>query len=120
MIYTSYYANHRNYPVGYYPVCISRYPPKGFRGSRILELAPSADLLMDYKGGQCNDEQYIERFNLQLERLDVHEIAADVEKCVMLCYEKPGDFCHRHLVAKWLKEAGYQVEELKSKHDKLI
>ena len=22
-------------------------------------------------------------------------------KIVLLCYEKPGDFCHRHLVADW-------------------
>lgn len=25
----------------------------------------------------------------------------DVALC---CYEKPGDFCHRHILAKWLTE----------------
>ena len=22
---------------------------------------------------------------------------------ILLCFEKPGEFCHRHLVAQWLK-----------------
>ena len=29
----------------------------------------------------------------------------------LICYEKPENFCHRHLVAEWLQEAGYQVQE---------
>lgn len=24
----------------------------------------------------------------------------------MLCYEKVGDFCHRHIVAVWLNQSG--------------
>lgn len=27
---------------------------------------------------------------------------------VLCCYEKPGDFCHRHILAEWLGD----VEEL--------
>lgn len=30
----------------------------------------------------------------------------------LLCYEKPDDFCHRHLVADWLRKNGYECEEL--------
>jgi len=29
----------------------------------------------------------------------------------LVCYEKPGDFCHRHLVAEWLRAADIPVEE---------
>ena len=29
----------------------------------------------------------------------------------LLCYEKPDDFCHRHLVADWLNKNGYKCEE---------
>ena len=112
MIYTSYYANHRNFPVGLHPICISLWPPRGFHGDRKLELAPRKDLLFDIKNGIIDTEQYTVRFNQQLESLDVRKIASDVENCIMLCYEKPEDFCHRHLVAAWLKTAGYQVEEL--------
>ena len=30
---------------------------------------------------------------------------------VMLCWEKPGEFCHRTLVGKWLEAAGADVQE---------
>ena len=30
----------------------------------------------------------------------------------LVCYEKPSDFCHRHLVADWLNKNGYDCEEL--------
>jgi uncharacterized protein (DUF488 family) len=30
---------------------------------------------------------------------------------VLLCYEKPDSFCHRHLVAKWFNENGFPIEE---------
>lgn len=32
----------------------------------------------------------------------------------LICYEKVGDFCHRHLVAKWLNNSNildYSIEE---------
>ena len=29
----------------------------------------------------------------------------------LICYEKPGEFCHRNIVREWLKEFGYKVEE---------
>jgi hypothetical protein len=31
----------------------------------------------------------------------------------LLCYEKPSDFCHRHLVAEWLREHGVRCNEYK-------
>ena len=35
------------------------------------------------------------------------------EKVVLLCYEAPDKFCHRHIVAKWIKDClGITVEEL--------
>lgn len=34
------------------------------------------------------------------------------EDAVLLCYEKPGDFCHRHLVSQWLNENGIRCSEL--------
>jgi len=26
------------------------------------------------------------------------------DNVVLCCYEKPGDFCHRHILIKWLGE----------------
>ena len=41
---------------------------------------------------------------------DLKTLAGDKD-IALVCYEKPGDFCHRHLVAQWLRDAGYSVEE---------
>ena len=30
---------------------------------------------------------------------------------VLLCYEKPDEFCHRHLVAEWFNRNGIYVVE---------
>ena len=32
----------------------------------------------------------------------------------LICYEKPSDFCHRHLVAEWLNQNGFKCEEWRS------
>ena len=45
-----------------------------------------------------------------LRKLDANEIYKDLyelsngKDVVLLCYEKRGDFCHRHLLAKFLEE----------------
>lgn len=31
----------------------------------------------------------------------------------LVCYEKPTDFCHRHLVAEWLCKNGFECHEWK-------
>ena len=31
----------------------------------------------------------------------------------LICYEKPSDFCHRHLVADWLNRNGFECKEWK-------
>lgn len=51
--------------------------------------------------GICLDETGI-NFKLELE--------TDTHIC-LICYEKPSDFCHRHLVAEWLNECGFECRE---------
>lgn len=80
-------------------------------------MAPSVDIFMDYK--RTGDaEQFTKSYNEQiLARLDPHYIATALRRWVgdkdfaLVCYEKSSDFCHRHLVADWLKTAGYDVVE---------
>lgn len=38
------------------------------------------------------------------------ESANDKHIC-LICYEKPADFCHRHLVAKWLNDNNFKCKE---------
>lgn len=58
-------------------------------------------------------ENYIKRYNDEiLYYLDPEEIYNDLKNKVVLCYEKPEDFCHRHLVAEWLnKHLNVNVQE---------
>lgn len=111
-IYTSYYKNinflkaHDVVPVG-----ISRFEPS-YIGINIFELSPSADLLMKYKNDK-DKSYYIKEFGRQLSLVNIQEITDALEKIssdndnkdiALCCYEMPDEFCHRHLVAKFLME----------------
>jgi|DEB19_MinimDraft_2_1074335.scaffolds.fasta_scaffold00139_15 uncharacterized protein YeaO (DUF488 family) len=109
-IYTSYFAKHGRLPAGVVGVSISRFPPHSLEVASIVSLAPSADLLMGYKYKLVNQEEYTIMYNEQLKELDPQEVLREIERATggkdaaLLCYEKSSDFCHRHLVAKWLNE----------------
>ena len=124
MFYTSYYANYRKYK-GIYRIAISRTSPENSYDERIIQLAPTKDILADYKYNGLSEEQYTERYRDQLDNLrscgtldDIvkylrrlaSEIASDV---VFLCYEKSDDFCHRHILADYLnKHYDFRIREL--------
>ena len=113
MIYTSYFANIKKLPKDLKLVSIARGTPKRFIGSRCEELAPSWDIVMMIKNNpsRVTKVHYIKEYEKQLEKLDVNAYGKTLDGCVLLCYEKPEDFCHRHLVARWLKINGYKCEE---------
>lgn len=52
-----------------------------------------------------------------LNKLDINDVYRDLQKLsngkdiVLLCYETPEKFCHRHLVSKWLTFGGYETNE---------
>jgi uncharacterized protein (DUF488 family) len=54
---------------------------------------------------------------LVLDSLDPHVVVQQLKNMVgyndvaLVCYEKSGDFCHRNIVAEWLRNAGYEVKE---------
>ena len=59
-----------------------------------------------------------EEYKKYLNTLDKEEIRDDFDSphncnnTILLCYEKSGDFCHRHVLADWLEENfEYKVEE---------
>ncbi|MEX8839143.1 hypothetical protein AB8I12_17695 [Salmonella enterica] len=42
---------------------------------------------------------------------ELHLLMGNVEP-VLLCWEKPGEFCHRQLVSRWFRgELGISIEE---------
>ena len=48
-----------------------------------------------------------------LNKLDPHKVYKDLQNMTLLCYEKYGSFCHRHIVAHWVEQStGFKVKEL--------
>ncbi len=108
---TSYYAKYK----GGNAVSIAAKCPHWFTGRQYKKLAPSYPVLMGYKNGKISEEQFIERYYAEvLNNLDAKQVYEELgEDAVLLCWEKSGSFCHRHLVAEWLKEKlGVEVTEL--------
>jgi hypothetical protein len=69
-----------------------------------------------------NNDYYIKCFNDQvLSTLNAVRVVTDLYHLAgrapcsgdiaLVCYEKPTDFCHRHLVATWLRHHGYECKE---------
>lgn len=116
-IYTSYFANLAKIPDGIIPISISCKPPKGYNGLEYKVLAPSHTLLSAWH--KNHDENYYrEVFCNKLDELNAHNIIGVLEymskgrDIVLVCYERPENFCHRHLVAEWLCKNGYKTEEM--------
>lgn len=119
MYYTSYFAKLKKIDKSKYKfVAITNSRPK-FCDDSIDDwsfLGPSKDLLKGYKEGYISQEMYTEVYNKFLKqnwfRFKDFLVAHQNENIVMLCYEKATDFCHRHLLRKFLNEVGIKCEEL--------
>lgn len=125
MIYTSYFGNKKviNNP-SIFPVSIALHPPKDFIGKSYRDLAPLPGTLRDWKRdhsianyerdyyillSNLNQKDVVDRLMVLSGNFNNLNYLPDI---VLLCYERPGEFCHRHLVAEWLRNDGYEVEEL--------
>ena len=132
MIYTSYFAKLKSLPENIIPISICSKAPDWYKGLQYKKLAPKYEFFIEWKKNHDND-YYIEHY--QKEVLDTlnfmkvtielqikipeeirEKMTASVSKdpnyhIALVCYEKPQDFCHRHLVAKWFEENGIKVEE---------
>ena len=122
MIYTSYFAKLSKLPANITPIAICGKSPEWYKGIQYKKLAPKWSFFSVWKQTHDN-EYYIKHFNEEvLNTLNVETVIKELyslagknqdNDIVLICYEKPGDFCHRHLVANWLTRNGYPVEEYK-------
>ena len=124
MIYTSYFAKLNKLPKDIIPISICGKAPNWYDGLQYKKLAPKYEFFMEWKKNHDND-YYVKCYNEQvLNKLNPTNVYNEllhlctsvklIEPTICLvCYEKPSDFCHRHLVAKWLTENGYSCEEYK-------
>lgn len=122
MIYTSYFAKLKSLPDNVVPISICGKAPDWYTGLQYKKLAPRYDFFMEWKKNHDN-EYYIKCFNEQvLSKLNATDVILDLSRICygfnvgecdicLICYEKPTDFCHRHLVADWLNQNGYKCDE---------
>ena len=123
MLYTSYFAKLKKLPKHIIPISICGKAPAWYTGLQYKKLAPKYDFFMKWKETHDND-YYIKCFNEQvLSKLDFYSVyeelhaladtvaSGDYEIC-LICFEKPTDFCHRHLVANWFNQNLIACEEI--------
>lgn len=116
---TGYFAQSKKYKeAGYVVVSITRFPPKWFSGLNIINLAPSAKLLMDYKSGKIDWDDFSREYLNYLESLcdfpknTLVSLTNTCNKIVLCCFEKSDSPCHRHILAKYLNETfNFNIEE---------
>lgn len=132
MIYTTYFAQLRNLPENIIPVSICGKAPSWYKGLQYKKLAPKYGFFMEWKKNHDND-YYIECFNAEvLSALTALRVVTELQimlpdgvksmmsypfysnpdlHIALVCYEKPGDFCHRHLVSQLLCNNGFECKE---------
>lgn len=115
-IYTSYFAKAAALrKAGIVPIGIALWPPRFFNGVSMKQVAPRRYMLND----ALTDAEYEALYRNDVLRLvDARSFINDLERSsqgmdvALCCFEKPGDFCHRHILAKWLNEqTGIEVSE---------
>lgn len=87
----------------------------------MFSVAPTRYMLSD----DCGQEEYVKLYDGILRRLGAQNILNEINSIArgrnvaLLCYEKPGDFCHRHLLADFLnKELGLNIREFEAQETK--
>jgi len=121
MIYTTYFAKLKKLPEGVIPVSICAKAPPGYQGPSYRNLAPKYDFYRKWKIDHDNDYFTMCYKDQVLRHLNPARVVAELyyqagkASCdgdiALVCYEKSSDFCHRHLVADWLRDSGYECEE---------
>ena len=120
MIFTVYYAKLNQYKnLGLEPIAISGKRPNFYEGLYYPDFAPRYWMYQRWKDKDITNEGYTIEYKNYLNTLDKEEIRKDFESyngegnhCILLCYEKPHDFCHRHVLADWLEENfGWKIDE---------
>ena len=118
MIYTGYYSKIKEYAdSGLILLSISRTKPEFAKSCiDIPQLFPSDKILWDYKKGKIDEMEYTSKYLDQLNELGVDRIIKMIQifgdNVVLLCWESPEKFCHRHILADYInKNSNINVEE---------
>lgn len=93
----------------------------GFDGKWRPDLAPSQKLLNRLTNEDMPEEAYAAEYLRELQRngLTPQSILDSIpDGSVLLCYERPGDFCHRRVLADWIEsQTGVKIPEWKNEKE---
>lgn len=118
MIYTSYFSSKKFNPDDAVAITLGG---RFWKGEVDQTLAPTPRILNWWKNTLTEEErqtpkkQAIYKFLYirdVLSKLNPIEYGLKYQDKVLLCFEKSGDFCHRHIVAEWLSKNGFECKEL--------
>ena len=123
-LYTGYFARTDIYVVhNLLPVSVSASVPNGFDYPAFKSIAPSWNLIHLYKDGLISVTDYTKEYLSSLSKLTENAVLEDckdylrISSCdgiVFCCWEAPDKFCHRHLLADYIKDNfSLVVEEYK-------
>lgn len=90
-------------------ISIANSAPDFYKGPTYRPLVPPWKLVKNYKEGNLDEEGYTDEYYEQLMKLGPQEVYDDLfeihgENPVLLCWEPAGEFCHRRIVAEWLRD----------------
>lgn len=115
-LYTSYFGNSRRLrAAGIKLICVAIGKPRFMPDvPQMLNVCPTRYMI----SGACSRDEYLKLYDRILASQDAHKVIeqirslSDGQDAALCCYEKPGDFCHRHILAKWLTEkTGIEITE---------
>lgn len=95
-------------------VSIAGKSPEWYGGSKYENLAPKYEWWKQWHDGNLTNDEYATLYKeTTLDKLNPQEVADELGKdAILLCWEAPGKFCHRHVVAEWFNENGIKTVEI--------
>lgn len=128
MLYTGSHQNCNDENFKLVAISGNRGKDAGFVGDAYPALAPKLGFWRVWHEniGKISDEDnnryYIEEYYKQvLSKLNPQDVYHDLTGSILLCYEEPELFCHRHIVAAWLEiTLGVQIPEVKIQNHQLV
>lgn len=96
-------------------ICIARYAPRntpaGYRIYRALAPGEWFNSVSVSRYIELYEREILAKLNARQVWNELHVLTGGLEP-VLLCWEKPGEFCHRQLVARWFRrELNIRVDE---------
>lgn len=108
-IYTSYFAHLRKGRQDIPPIQYSVANSSPYKLETLPLFVPNwTNLTEPYKTGQITPQQFIDRYLSYLQEIPQEELNETLDTLpsdtdiVLLCWEAPNNFCHRHTLAKYL------------------